>query len=144
MAMTDARFMTVPPKARSRILATSFASLGLLSLAGCAVESATAHTGTAAYADGTYTTQASYQAPSGTESISVDLTVANDVVTSVNVSGNATDPEAAQFQARFASGISTEVVGKDLSSLSVTRVSGASLTSNGFNTALDDIRAQAG
>jgi hypothetical protein len=59
------------------------------------------------------------------------------------VSADATDHEARQYQQAFASAISAEVVGKDISSLSVTRVAGASLTSNGFNSALDQIRSHA-
>lgn len=139
-------------------LALGFAALGMLSLAGCAVNSATAGTsngtGTnssnsssapagSVYADGTYTTEASYQAPSGMESITVQLTVADDAVTAVTVTGDATDREAREFQSRFASAISSEVVGADLSTLTVTRVAGSSLTSNGFNAAVDDIRSQA-
>jgi uncharacterized protein with FMN-binding domain len=158
MRVTNAGEMPAPQKLRTRLAAASFASLGLLSIAGCAVESATADssmtsgsdasqgssdTSSAEYTDGTYTAQASYQTPSGTESISVELTIAGDTVTAVTVSGSATDHESAEFQSRFASGISKEVVGKDLSSLSVSRVSGSSLTSNGFNAALDDIRSQA-
>lgn len=135
-------------------LALGFAALGLLSLTGCAVGSATAGPSTrtetsspsapdSVFADGTYTSEASYQAPSGIESITVQLTVADDAVTAVTATGNAVDHEAREFQSRFEDAISSEVVGADLSTLSVTRVAGSSLTSNGFNAALDDIRSQA-
>ena len=142
-------------------LALGSAMLALLAVTGCAAGSATADTPSSGgatpqnssaaaspatdtdYADGTYTSEASYQAPSGIESITVQLTVADDTVTAVSATGDAVDHEAREFQSRFASAISSEVVGADLASLSVTRVAGSSLTSNGFNTALDDIRSQA-
>lgn len=138
---------------RTRLTAAGLAAASLATLAGCAATSAgttiddtttsgsNASSGT--YSDGTYTASAGYQAPSGTESITVELTVADGTVTAVNVSQQATDREAQEFQARFASGVSSAVVGKELSGLSVSRVSGSSLTSNGFNAALEDIRAQA-
>ena len=138
-------------------LAVGFAAFGLLSLAGCAVDGATADPTTAGgettspsssaststYADGTYTSEGSYQAPSGIETVTVKLTIVDDVVTAVSTSSDATDHEAREFQTLFASGISSEVVGKDLEGLSVSRVAGSSLTSNGFNSALDEIRSQA-
>lgn len=136
--------MTTSP---SRPLGVGLAALGLLTLAGCAVESAVADTpGTPAasgYADGTYTVEAGYQAPSGMERIEVVLTLADGTVTAVSVSGDAADREAAHYQSRFASAIAAEVVGRDISTLSVSRVAGASLTSDGFNAALDDIRSHA-
>lgn len=136
----------------SRALSVGFAAIGLVALAGCAAEQASAtDSGTStssdssstSYADGTYTADGSYQAPSGTETITVELTISDDVVTAVSVTQNSSDPQAQQFQSQFASGISSAVVGKDLSSLSVSRVSGSSLTSSGFNAALDEIRSQA-
>ena len=149
--------MTTRPRARAASI--GFASLALLALAGCAAESSVADpapstdstttdgaspTSSSTYADGTYTASGDYVAPSGTETVTVELTVENDVITEVTTHGDATDPEAQEFQQRFGSGISAEVVGKDLATLSVSRVSGSSLTSSGFNSALDDIRSQAG
>jgi uncharacterized protein with FMN-binding domain len=141
----------------SRLLpAAALAGIGLLTLSGCAMDVAEAATSgsatsttdsapasAASYADGTYTARAGYQAPSGTESITVDLTVADGIVTAVTVQGDARDQTAAQFQAAFASAIAGEVVGEDIATLDVTRVAGASLTTGGFATALDDIRGQA-
>ena len=137
-------------RAVPRPLSVGAASLGLLALAGCAVGSATADnsppsgdTASTGYTDGTYTVDAGYQAPSGRESIQVTLTVAGDAVTAVTVTGDATDREAREYQNRFASAIGSEAVGRNLSGLTVSRVAGASLTSNAFDAALDDIRSQA-
>lgn len=96
-----------------------------------------------AFVDGTYTAEGSYQTPGGQESVEVELTVADDVVTGVTVTPQATGGNAERFQGQFASGIADEVVGQDLAGLAVDKVSGSSLTSGGFNAALDQIRADA-
>jgi hypothetical protein len=108
-------------------------------------DAGTADTGTAAgsFADGTYTAEGSYDTPGGQESISVELTVADDTVTAVTVTPEASGGNAARFQDEFASGIADEVVGSPLADLAVDKVSGSSLTGDGFNAALDQIRADA-
>lgn len=98
----------------------------------------------AALADGTYTADGAYVAPSGPESVTVTLTLADGVVTAVEVVGHATDPQARSHQADFAGGVAAVVVGKPLEGLAVDRVAGSSLTGAGFNAALDAIRADAG
>lgn len=95
------------------------------------------------YADGTYSASGSYQAPSGTETVDVTVTLKDDVITDVEVVGEATDPQAKQHQGEFISGIAAEVVGKDIDQISVSRVSGSSLTSGGFNAAIETIKAEA-
>lgn len=99
--------------------------------------------GSGTYTDGSYTAEGSYDTPGGEESISVEVTVADDVVTDVTVTPEAGGGNAARFQDEFASGIADEVVGAELSGLSVDKVSGSSLTGDGFNAALDQIRADA-
>jgi len=95
------------------------------------------------YTDGTYTAEGSYSTPGGQESISVELTVTGDVVSDVTVTPEATGGNAARFQKEFASAVADEVVGEELSGLAVDKVSGSSLTGDGFNAALDQIRADA-
>ena len=96
-----------------------------------------------AYKDGTYTESANYQAPSGTETVDVTITLAGSVVTAVTVQGHATDPQAKIHQGQFASGISAVVVGKNIDQLKVDKVGGSSLTSGGFNAAVKVIKADA-
>ena len=48
----------------------------------------------------------------------------------------------AQYQ-QFIAGIDQEVVGKSLNDIEVTKVSGSSLTSGGFNEALAQIKSEA-
>jgi len=103
----------------------------------------TAASATDGFTDGTYTAEGSYSTPGGEESISVELSVADGVVTDVTVTPEASGGNAARFQDEFASGIADEVVGQELAGLSVDKVSGSSLTGDGFNAALDQIRADA-
>lgn len=95
------------------------------------------------YEDGTYTADGSYQTPESVETISVTLTLADGVVTDVEVTGDPKARETEQYQGAFIDGISEEVEGKSIDELNVTRVAGSSLTSGGFNAAVDDIKKQA-
>ncbi len=95
------------------------------------------------YTDGTYTAEGSYSTPESVEKITVTVAVADDIVTSVKVTGNPTRRESEQYQGQFIGGISDEVVGKNLDEVSVSRVAGSSLTSGGFNQAIEEIRSEA-
>ncbi|NED66077.1 calcium-binding protein, partial [Streptomyces sp. SID10244] len=48
-----------------------------------------------------------------------------------------------EFQGKFASGVDALVVGKNIDDLDVHKVSGSSLTSTGFNDAIDQIKTEA-
>jgi len=95
------------------------------------------------FTDGTYEASGSYQAPSGTESVDVTVTLEGGVITDVVVVGTATDPEAKVHQGEFIDGIAGEVVGKPIDEIQVSKVSGSSLTSGGFNKAIEEIKAEA-
>jgi uncharacterized protein with FMN-binding domain len=95
------------------------------------------------YADGTYTAEGSYATPESVESISVTVTLENDVVTEVEVTGDPQKRESMQYQGQFIGGIADVVVGEDIDDISVSRVAGSSLTSAGFNQAIEAIRAEA-
>ncbi|OAN37915.1 FMN-binding protein [Microbacterium sp. H83] len=95
------------------------------------------------YADGTYTADGSYQTPETVETITVTLTVADGVVSEVEVTGDPQARETEQYQGQFIDGISDEVVGKSLDDIEVSRVAGSSLTSGGFNEAVESIKEQA-
>jgi len=142
--------------------------LGIVALAGCAADasdaeendttpSATTEASTdpttsatddaaasgSTYADGTYTAEGSYQTPESIEQISVTVTLAGDVITAVEVTGDPQKSESKQYQGQFIGGISDVVVGKDIDEISVSRVAGSSLTSGGFNDAIEKIKAEA-
>ena len=95
------------------------------------------------FKDGTYTATGSYQTPGGEESIGVTVTLSGNTISDASVTQNAHDGEAEEFQNSFASGFKSQVVGKKITDVSLTRVAGSSLTSIGFNSALEDIENQA-
>ncbi len=160
------RATAVPRSLRVTAAAASVAGLALL--AGCAGQAdaeqtvsgstpsadatpATGSTGSAGgagatggtYTDGTYTAEGTYQTPEGPETITVELTIASDAVTAVEVTGEPTRRESKQYQSQFIGGISDAVVGKSLDDVKVDRVAGSSLTSGGFNAAVEEIRTDA-
>ena len=101
-------------------------------------------TSSSSYKDGTYTTSTSYSVPEGyTNSIEVSLTIANSKVTTVTVNDSYDDHESQRYIDGFESSIESAIVGKDMSGLSISRLSGASLTSSAFNNVLDTIRSDA-
>jgi uncharacterized protein with FMN-binding domain len=95
------------------------------------------------YADGTYTETGEYQAPSGTETVEVTLTLADGVITAVEVVGDAADPQAKLHQGQFINGIGAVVEGRSIDEIQVDKVGGSSLTSGGFNRAVEAIKADA-
>ncbi|MCS5715618.1 hypothetical protein NVV95_13785 [Herbiconiux sp. CPCC 205716] len=95
------------------------------------------------YKDGTYEATGSYTSPNGQEEIDVSLTLAGDVITAVTVTPEATNPNSVNYQNQFADGIAQVVVGKDIDEIEVSRVAGSSLTSGGFNKAVETIKADA-
>src|ERR1041384_1626241 len=113
----------MPRTTTTRAAAISVTALGLMgALAACAPSTGGGTDGgsgntDASYADGTYTADGSYNAPSGTESITVEVTLADDTITDITVTPHATDPTAAGHQAEFVGGIADQTVGKDIDTL---------------------------
>ncbi|WP_426990309.1 FMN-binding protein [Pseudarthrobacter sp. Y6] len=95
------------------------------------------------YQDGTYSADGTYVSPNGTETVGVELTLAAGTVTAVNITQHHSSPNTRKFQGEFAGGIAAQVVGKSIDELKVSKVAGSSLTSGGFNQALDKIKAEA-
>lgn len=95
-----------------------------------------------AYKNGSFSANGSYRTPGGTETISVSVTLKDDVITSVSVTGNGRG-DSAEYQSMFKSGVSSLTIGKDIDDVKLSRVSGSSLTSTGFNSALDTIKTEA-
>lgn len=157
------RTAAVPRPVRIGVAAVGIA--GALAIAGCTASDTTADTdtttpepaastapdsgasgdstGDGAYADGTYTAEGSYATPESVETITVTVTLADDVVTAVEVTGDPQKSESEQYQGQFIGGIADVVVGQDIDTLSVSRVAGSSLTSGGFNQAIDAIKSEA-
>ena len=108
-----------------------------------AVPDSTAQAGTGGYTDGEYTEKGDYQSPNGNEEVTVTVTLADDVITAVKVVGDGDNPNSKLYQGKFADGIGDVVVGKKIDDIKVDKVAGSSLTSGGFNDAIDAIKADA-
>ncbi|MDR7085168.1 uncharacterized protein with FMN-binding domain [Aeromicrobium panaciterrae] len=101
----------------------------------------TSSTGT--YKDGVYEAEAEYSNPAGVSKVKVEVTLADGVISVVKVTPEATNGTSKGFQQKFASGIAPAAVGKSIDELDISKVSGSSLTSQGFNQAIEQIKADA-
>ena len=95
------------------------------------------------YKDGTYSATGSYMSPGGQDQIAVTLTLKNDIITDVSVTPEAGDRTSSRYQNKFVSGYKQYVLGKNIADVYLTTVSGSSLTPQGFNDALAQIKTQA-
>lgn len=97
----------------------------------------------ASYKDGTYTATGNYSTPGGRESVTVKVTLANGTISDASTDGSATGGNSAQYQSQFLNNYESLVVGKSIDSVSLSRVAGSSLTSGGFNSAIEQIKTDA-
>jgi uncharacterized protein with FMN-binding domain len=111
------------------------------SSAPATTDSADSSAGT--FKDGDYEAEGSYSNPGGQSTVKVALTLADDKITDITVTPEATNGTSKQYQAKFAGGIADEVVGKSIDELQVGAVAGSSLTSQGFNQAIEQIEGDA-
>jgi hypothetical protein len=98
---------------------------------------------TYAYKNGTYTAVGSYMSPGGLDKIGVTLTINNGLVTDSSVQLMPGDNTSAKYEQIFADNYKQYVIGQNIATLNVGKVSRSSLTPKGFNDALNNIRAQA-
>ena len=97
------------------------------------------------YKDGVYSVTTSYTAPGrSTHTVTTAVTLANDIVTKTTVAFSGDNVEtSSEYQNRFAAKYQTQVVGKALNSVALSRVGGASLTTNAYNKALAEVKSSA-
>ena len=98
---------------------------------------------TTKYADGTYAKVGNYQSPGGNETVTVTVSVKDEVIQSVNVVKGTDNETSLRFQGLFVDGVNSEVVGRKLSDVKVGVVNGSSLTGIGFNKAIEEIKVAA-
>lgn len=121
--------------------------------AGCAPGQATspqattaapsAAAGAASYKDGTYSADGNYVSPNGNETVGVELTLVGGAVTDVKITPHPSNSNTRKFQGEFAGGIQSQIVGKKLDDIKVSKVAASSLTSGGFNQAVEKIKSEA-
>lgn len=97
----------------------------------------------AQYKDGEYKQEGDYTSPGGPEQIEVGLTLKDGVVTQSVVTSKAENPKSKYMQSVFVENYKPLVIGKNLKDLKLDKVAGSSLTPQGFNDAIEKIKAQA-
>lgn len=95
------------------------------------------------YANGTYEGSGSYRSPGGTEEVEVSLTLDGNKITAVEVTTDPASATSQQYQNEFKDNYKDMVVGKNIDDVKLSKVSGSSLTSQGFNAAIQQIKDQA-
>lgn len=98
---------------------------------------------TPSYKNGSYTATGDYSTPESSESIKLTVTIADSTITNVSIQNSGNVRESRDYQQRFMRNCTNLVVGKNIDSVSLSRVAGSSLTSDGFNSALDQIKTDA-
>lgn len=98
---------------------------------------------TGAYKNGTYTADGEYITPGGQEKVGVTLTLTDGVISEINVEEKGILATSKKMQADFGANYKPMVMGKNINEVTLTKVSGSSLTPKGFNDALTKIKAQA-
>jgi len=93
------------------------------------------------YTNGTYSAIGMYA--KGKNSIDVTVDLDADIITGVEVIPMATIKMSLGLQKKFALAIADEVVGKPIDAVHLDRLAGSSLTTQGFNDAVEKIKSQA-
>lgn len=96
-----------------------------------------------AYKDGTYTADGDYTYHSGSERITLTVTLKNDVIADTKLSYVPTNKMSERFMGMFAGGYREMVVGHNIAEVQLDKVSGSSRTPIGFNDAIEKIKAKA-
>ncbi len=96
-----------------------------------------------AYKDGTYSATGRYSTPEDTETITVSVTLKDGTITDTSATASMVSRESKEYAGQFLESYKPMVVGQKVDGISLSRVSGSSLTSQGFNSAIDQIKTQA-
>ena len=95
------------------------------------------------YTNGIYEATGNYISPGGAEQIGVSITLEEGVIVDSNVEVLADRDISLEMQEDFAANYKSFVLGKSIDEVELTKVSGSSLTPNGFNDAIEKIKVQA-
>lgn len=83
-----------------------------------------------------------YAVPNGDiENLAVTVTLTNGIISDISFSMTPTNKESSEYYNKFKNSFpKSQVVGKTISGVSLSRVGGASLTTNAFNKAIGELR----
>jgi len=98
----------------------------------------------AMFLDGTYRSDVRYEVPYGyIEPMSLEITIANGVVTNSQVDFDVVNPVSGDYVRSFERYYKKEVIGQPITEISLARIGGASLTNVAFDAALEKIKVDA-
>ncbi|MES2623169.1 MAG: hypothetical protein V4576_02045 [Patescibacteria group bacterium] len=148
LAMSSKKDTTVPAPTDENLNSTTTdaapVSTATTTVDSTATSSATSTTSAAhTYKDGTYAATGTYKSPAGIEQVNISVTLKDDVVTETSFKGLAENSRSINFQEQFANGYKALVVGKNIDDVKLSKISGSSLTSVGFNDAIGKIKDEA-
>ncbi len=95
------------------------------------------------YKNGVYTITETYPSPGGNEQFGLSFTISGDKVVSASFTPKPVSPVGKTLQDKFNAEFKQYVVGKSVDEISISVISGASLTSAAFMKAMANIKAQA-
>ena len=94
--------------------------------------------------DGMYRSEVRYEVPYGyVEAMFLEVTIADGLVTDSNVDFEIANPVSGDYMRSFKQYYKEEVIGKQISEISLARVGGATLTNAAFDAALEKVKAEA-
>jgi uncharacterized protein with FMN-binding domain len=94
------------------------------------------------YKDGLFKANGSYRTPGGVEEISIEVNIKDGIIEDVKFVNIAKDQTSIEYQNKFIEGAKVQIVGKKIDNVSLSRVSGSSLTGAGFNDAINKIKSE--
>lgn len=92
------------------------------------------------YIDGVHTATSNYG--SRDSSISVSITLVDDVITDIQITPHTTDPTFLDLQQRFSDAIPAVVVGKRIDEVNIDRIAVSGLNPDGLVAAIEQIKEQ--
>lgn len=96
------------------------------------------------YNEGSYEATGNYQSPGGSQHIKIRIMLNNDgAIRESSAEGDSKSTDSRFYQSSFINNYKDEVIGKNINEVKLDRVGNSSLTSEGFNKALEDIKNQA-
>jgi uncharacterized protein with FMN-binding domain len=95
------------------------------------------------YVDRVYESTGGYVSPAGPENVIISVTIADGIITATEFEGDATNEKSIMFQGQFESGYADMIIGQPIDAVQLDVVAGSSLTPNGFNEAIEQIKQQA-
>lgn len=90
----------------------------------------------------TFEVEGQYVSPGGPETIGITLMLDGEIITDSVVEVHAENPISNRKQTDFAAAHKELVVGKNINEIALDKVAGASLTTKGYNEAIEKIKAQ--